>query len=81
MVAGVDRKRLYRVMRSAIQMGVFAAIKPKEAGGAVRFKNNRLSACLREDHPNCLRHMVGPRCPSCFATSKCVTLVLDLLRW
>ncbi|EIE23271.1 S-adenosyl-L-methionine-dependent methyltransferase [Coccomyxa subellipsoidea C-169] len=55
---GVEKKRLYRVMRSAIQMGVFAAIKPKEAGGAVRFKNNRLSACLREDHPNCLRHMM-----------------------
>jgi hypothetical protein len=39
-------------------MGVFAAINPKYPGDEVRFKNNRLSACLREDHPNCLRHMV-----------------------
>ena len=39
-------------------MGVFAAINPNYPGDEVRFKNNRLSACLREDHPNCLRHMV-----------------------
>ncbi|EIE20123.1 S-adenosyl-L-methionine-dependent methyltransferase [Coccomyxa subellipsoidea C-169] len=58
MSLGVDEKRLYRVLRSAVQMGVFAAIKPKEAGGAVGCKNNRLSACLREYHPNCLREMI-----------------------
>ena len=56
--AGVDSGRLYRVLRSAVQMGVFAAVPPKGDDIETRFKNNRLSACLREDHPNCLRHMV-----------------------
>ncbi|BDA50265.1 3'-hydroxy-N-methyl-(S)-coclaurine 4'-O-methyltransferase [Coccomyxa sp. Obi] len=55
---GVDSGRLYRVLRSAVQMGVFSAIQPKGEDVEVRFKNNRLSACLREDHPNCLRHMM-----------------------
>ncbi|EIE23146.1 hypothetical protein COCSUDRAFT_66185 [Coccomyxa subellipsoidea C-169] len=39
-------------------MGIFTAVKPLHRGGPARFKNNRLSAVLRIDHPNCLRDMV-----------------------
>lgn len=46
-------------------MGVFAAVKPGQLGNSVRFKNNRLSAVLREDHPNCLRHMVSSTAHNC----------------
>ena len=53
--AGVDADRLYRLLRAAVQLGVFGA-KPSELG--VRFRNNRLSAVLREDHPNCIKDMV-----------------------
>lgn len=65
--AGVDADRLYRLLRAAVQLGVFAAAGGGRGGGggtdaqlrSVRFRNNRLSAVLREDHPNCIRDMVG----------------------
>ncbi len=38
-------------------MGIFTVIRGGK-GAATRFKNNRLSALLREDHPNCLRSSV-----------------------
>lgn len=41
-------------------MGILTAIRPQQKGESPRFKNNRLSAVLREDHPNCLRQMVWP---------------------
>ncbi|KAK9835321.1 hypothetical protein WJX81_001718 [Elliptochloris bilobata] len=63
---GVDADRLYRVLRAAVQIGVFAASGGCRGVGAgteaqlrtVRFRNNRLSAVLREDHPNCIKDMV-----------------------
>ncbi|BDA50119.1 Acetylserotonin O-methyltransferase [Coccomyxa sp. Obi] len=55
---GLNSQRLYRVLRSAVQMGILTAIRPKQKGEPPRFKNNRLSAVLREDHPNCLRQMI-----------------------
>lgn len=57
---GLNSRRLYRVLRSAVQMGILTAIRPRHKGESPRFKNNRLSAVLREDHPNCLRQMVWP---------------------
>lgn len=39
-------------------MGLFSVVRPLEQGGPVRFKNNRLSAVLRADHPTCMREMV-----------------------
>ena len=63
----MDADRLYRLLRAAVQLGVFAAAGGGRGGGGgtdaqlrgVRFRNNRLSAVLREDHPNCIRDMVG----------------------
>ena len=32
--------------------------RAQHSAGSVRFCNNRLSACLREDHPNSQKYMV-----------------------
>lgn len=65
--AGVDAERLFRVLRAAVQLGVFAVDAAPRSGRAgaparaPRFRNNRLSAVLREDHPNCIKDIVrGP---------------------
>ena len=64
--------QLYRVMRAAVQLGFFTASRGQGAGGQPRFRNNRMSAVLREDHPNSLKHMVTEalphlqRLPACF---------------
>ena len=66
--AGLDEDRLFRVLRAAVQLGVFAAAKERPSAGAsadahiraVRFRNNRLSVVLREDHPNCIKDLVCP---------------------
>ena len=50
---------LYRVLRTAVQIGLFTISKDHDVEGKPRFQNNRLSALLREDHPNCLKHMVS----------------------
>ena len=57
--AGVQARELYRVMRAAVQLGVFRVARRRDAQGQPRFQNNRLSAVLRKDHPNCLKHVVG----------------------
>lgn len=62
--AGVDAERLFRVLRAAVQLGVFAVDAAPRSGRAgaparaPRFRNNRLSAVLREDHPNCIKDIV-----------------------
>jgi len=62
--AGVDAERLFRVLRAAVQLGVFAVAAAPRGGRAgaapraPRFRNNRLSAVLREDHPNCIKDIV-----------------------
>lgn len=51
-----------------MQIGVFAVAKERPSADAaadakvrtVRFRNNRLGAVLREDHPNCIKDMVCP---------------------
>lgn len=74
--AGVDAERLYRVLRAAVQLGIFAVSVPPRGASAephlrsVQFRNNRLSAVLREDHPNCIKDIVrllgqAPHLPAC----------------
>lgn len=57
--AGVCEERLYRVLRAAVQIGLFQAVLPKKNDPGVKFKNNKCSALLRDGHPNCLKNMVG----------------------
>ena len=56
--AGVCEERLYRVLRAAVQMGLFQAVLPTKKSPGVKFKNNKRSALLRDGHPNCLKNMV-----------------------
>lgn len=60
--AGCKSEQLYRVMRAAVQLGIFKVARGADVHGRPRFQNNALSAVLREDHPNCLKHMVGLSC-------------------
>ena len=57
-IAGVCEDKLYRVLRAAVQIGLFQAVQPKKGESGVSFKNNKRSALLREGHPNCLKNMV-----------------------
>ena len=62
-IAGANAERLYRLLRFATAHGIFSASCPsgrQQGPGTTLFCNNRLSACLREDHPNCQRHVVRP---------------------
>ncbi len=43
---------LYRLMRMLASLGIFEETAPR------RFRNSRLSACLREDHPQSVRAMI-----------------------
>lgn len=55
-----DERSLFRLMRGAVQSGLFSAATARGAvasPAATLFANNRLSAVLREDHPSSLRHM------------------------
>ncbi|CAD6876265.1 methyltransferase [Methylomonas fluvii] len=47
-----DADALYRLLRMLAAMGVFEEVADR------RFKNNKLSSCLRPDHPNSVRAMV-----------------------
>ena len=58
MGADVCEERLYRVLRAAVQIGLFSAMPSKKGDADVQFKNNKRSALLREGHPNCLKSMV-----------------------
>lgn len=49
---GADADALYRLLRMLAAMGVFEEVTGR------RFKNNKLSSCLRQDHPNSVRAMV-----------------------
>ena len=49
------------MLRTAVQIGLFTVSAGRDAEGPPRFQNNRLSAVLREDHPNCLKHLVRGR--------------------
>ena len=56
--AGSPRENdVYRLLRELVNIGFFEAA-PAKAGEPVAFRNNALSATLRSDHPNCVRHMV-----------------------
>lgn len=48
---------LYRLLRLAVGLGFLGGFSDR-ASGQVKFRNNRLSAVLREDHPNSMKHMV-----------------------
>ncbi len=43
---------LHRLLRMLASLGIFEETAPR------RFRNNRLSACLREDHPQSVRAMI-----------------------
>lgn len=58
-IAGACEERLYRVLRAAVQIGLFQVVLPKKGDTGVKFQNNKRSALLRDGHPNCLKHMVG----------------------
>ena len=48
-------------MQAALTMGVFgAAPGPKMV--PVKYRNNRVSAVLRRDHPNSVHYLVRPAC-------------------
>ncbi len=47
-----DADALYRLLRMLAAMGVFEEVSPR------RFRNNKLSAHLRQDHPHSVRAMV-----------------------
>ncbi|AMK78798.1 MULTISPECIES: methyltransferase [Methylomonas] len=49
---GADADALYRLLRMLAAIGVFEEVADR------RFKNNKLSSCLRQDHPNSVRAMV-----------------------
>ena len=51
--AGVEEERLFRVLRLAVAQGVLGG--GTDRNGVTRFRNNALSATLREDHPNSVR--------------------------
>ena len=57
-----DERSLFRLLRGAVQSGLFSAAATGRSAAAASptttlFSNNRLSAVLREDHPSSLRHM------------------------
>lgn len=60
---GAHEERLFRLLRYAAVHGVVdthpGSRTPPQTAQSVRFRNNRLSAVLREDHPNSQKHMVG----------------------
>lgn len=50
---GLNEAKLFRVLRLAVAQGLLAG--STDRGGVSRFRNNAISATLREDHPNCTR--------------------------
>lgn len=52
-----DERALFRLLRAAVQANLFAASRGAAAPATTRFRNNALSAALRRDHPNSVRHM------------------------
>ncbi|KAK9815541.1 hypothetical protein WJX72_005411 [[Myrmecia] bisecta] len=53
-----DPDKMFRLMRAAVGLGIFAG-DASALEGPVRFRNNRLSAVLREDHPNTVKWMLS----------------------
>lgn len=72
--AEVSEDWLYRLLRAAVQMGVFDVEKDRR-GGPVKFRNNSLSVVLREDHPNCMKYMVRATSPCRLVPSYITELV------
>ena len=61
MVAGVSEERLYRVLRAAVQIGLFQAVLPTKKDPGVKFKNNKRSALLPRWPPQLLEeHGAAP---------------------
>eukprot|EP00884_Botryococcus_braunii_P004942 jgi/Botrbrau1/14449/Bobra.0014s0094.1 len=52
----VCQDRLYRVLRTAINFGLFAEVRQK--GQPLRYRNNRLSAVLREEHEQSQKYLI-----------------------
>ena len=46
------------MLRCLVNDGIFEAL-PGSEGQPTLFRNNKYSACLREDHTNTVRHLVG----------------------
>ena len=51
-------ERLERLLRAAISLGIFAQIKGS-SGHPVKYRNNRVSATLRKDHPSSVCDLVS----------------------
>jgi hypothetical protein len=51
--AGLNEAKLFRVLRLAVAQNLLAG--STDQLGVANFRNNGLSATLREDHPNCTR--------------------------
>lgn len=49
---GADADAIYRLLHMLAALGVFEEVSPR------RFQNNKLSSCLRPDHPQSVRAMV-----------------------
>ena len=59
--AGAEPERLYRLLRFAAVHGIFSVASKsclRQGPETTTFRNNALSACLREDHPNSQKHLV-----------------------
>ena len=52
-----DERALFRLLRAAVQANLFKASGGVATPTTTTFTNNALSACLRRDHPNSVRHM------------------------
>ena len=63
-----DADKLFRLLSAAASFGVFSArTGPKD--GAVIFRNNALSAVLRQDHPNTVTHTIKGEMQSLYQPS------------
>ena len=54
---GCDERSLFRLLRAAVQANLFTASRGPATVDGTTFTNNALSATLRVDHPNSVRHM------------------------
>lgn len=54
---GCDERGLFRLLRAAVQANLFTASRGVATPTTTLFTNNALSAALRRDHPNSVRHM------------------------
>ena len=66
LTAGADPERLFRLLRFATVHGIFNVARQsgkRQGPDTTAYRNNALSACLREDHPNSQKHLVRAAVP------------------